>query len=218
MFLAPLLFWMSCITPRKGPARRYRQAAALAPFDVIIVPGIPYDGHAWDSVMKARVLWAWILYKNHYTKNVIFSGAAVYTPYKEAYIMGLFAEKIGIPKEHIFYDTMARHSTENVYYSYLKAKELGFKSIALATDPFQSWMLRSYTRKRFSTPIYHLPFITDSLAIYNSANLHISSKKFKEPDNWTSIKQQEKFRKRFRGTLGKSIDWSQHEDGKLGPL
>lgn len=216
--LSSFLMWMGCITPRKGPARRLRAAAAVAPFDAIIVPGIPYDGHAWDSVMKARVLWAWVLYKNHYTKNVIFSGAAVYTPYKEAYIMGRFAEKMGIPPDHIFYDTLARHSTENVYYSYLKAKALGFKSLALATDPFQSWMLRSFTRRRFATPIYHLPFVTDTLAVYNSVQLRISSKSLKAPDGWTSIKQQEGFRRRFRGTMGKSIDWEKHEGGKLGPL
>ena len=218
MILSSFLMWMSCITPRRGPARAYLNAADHAPFDAIIVPGIPYDGHAWDSVMKARVIWAWVLYKNNYAKNVIFSGAAVYTPYKEAHIMGLFAEKMGIPAEHIFYDTLAQHSTENVYYSYLLAKELGFKSIALATDPFQSWMLRSYTRKRFGTPIYHLPFVTDTLAVYNSVQLKISSKKYREPDNWLSIKQREKFRQRFRGTLGKSIDWTKHKDGKLDPL
>ncbi len=216
--LSAFLMWMSCLTPRKGPARRYREAAPAAPFDAIIVPGIPYDGHAWDSVMKARVIWAWVLYKNGYAKNVIFSGAAVYTPYKEAYIMGLFGEKIGIPKEHIFYDTLAQHSTENVYYSYLKAKELGFKSIALATDPFQSWLLRSYTRKRFGTKIYHLPFVTDTLKVYNSLSLRISSAKIKEAESWNSIKQRHGFNERFRGTMGKTIDWSQYENGMVPAL
>ena len=209
---------MSCITPRKGPARAYVNARALAPFDVVVIPGIPYDGQGWDSVMKARVLWSWILYKNGYAKNVIYSGAAVYTPYKEALVMGMFGEKLGIPKEHIFYDTLAKHSTENVYYSYLLAKELGFKTIALGTDPFQSWLLRSFTRKRFGSPIYHLPFVTDSLAVYNNIHLKIDVTSIKMGNGWTSIKSQESFRKRFRGTLGKTIDWSQYENGKLAPL
>lgn len=209
---------MSCITPRKGPARRYKKAASLVPFDAIIVPGIPYDGHAWDSVMKARVIWAWVLYKNGYAKNVIFSGNAVYTPYKEARIMGLFGEKIGIPKEHIFYDTLAEHSTENVYYSYLLARKLGFKSLALATDPFQSWLLRSFTRKRFGSPIYHLPFVTDTLAVYNSANIRINSSALKQDTAWRSIKTREKFGKRWRGTMGKTIDWSQYDGRKLPAL
>lgn len=70
-------------------------------------------------------------------KNIIYSGGAVYSPYKESVIMGLFGQKLGIPSKNTFYDTLARHSTENVYYSYLLAKEIGFKSIALGADPFQ---------------------------------------------------------------------------------
>ena len=111
-----LVLWASCITPRKGPIRKLKtaQESNIAPFDAIIIPGIPYEGRGWDSVMKARVLWSWILYKNGIAKNVIYSGAAVYTPYVEARIMGLYGEKLGIPAEHIFFDTLARHSTENV--------------------------------------------------------------------------------------------------------
>ena len=154
MLAGILLSVWSCITPRKGPARDYKQAAVSIPFDAVIIPGIPYNGLGWDSVMKARVLWSWILYKNGYAKNIIYSGGAVYTHYKEALIMGLYAQKLGIPKEHIFYDTLAKHSTENVYYSYLLAKRLGFKTLALGTDPFQSFMLRGFTRNGL-----HHPFI-----------------------------------------------------------
>ena len=209
---------LSCFTPRKGPARAYAAAKSLAPFDVVIVPGIPYNGRSWDSVMKARVLWSWILYKNGYAKNIIYSGDAVYTPYKEAYVMGLFGQKMGIPKEHIFYDTLARHSTENVYYSYLLAKELGFKSIALGTDPFQSLLLKSFTRRRFATHIYHLPFVTDSLAAYNNITLKIDARTAKAAASWKSIKEEQTFRARWQGTLGRTIDWSKHPDGKVSPL
>lgn len=70
--------------------------------------------------------------------------------------MGLYAQQLGIPAQHIFYDTLARHSVENVYYSYLIAKEQGFKIVAIATDPFQSIFLRNFTSTRLGTPIYHL--------------------------------------------------------------
>lgn len=207
----------ACFTPQKGPKRRYSQARPYKPFDAVIVPGIPYNGTGWDSVMKARVLWSWILYKNGYVKNVIYSGSAVYTPYVEALVMGLYGEKLGIPREHIFHDTVARHSTENVYYSYLLAKQLGFKTIALATDPFQSFMLRGFTRKRFTTPIYHIPFITDSLAVYNSVNPKINARPAKKAA-WESIKEKQSFGTRMKGTLGKSIDWSRYKDGKVEAL
>jgi uncharacterized SAM-binding protein YcdF (DUF218 family) len=208
----------SCLTPRKGPQKLYTKAVQDGKvYDAIIVPGIPFNNGNWDSVMKARVLWSWILYKNGIAKNVIYSGAAVYSPYKESVIMGLYAEQLGIPKEHIFYDTNARHSTENVYYSYLVAKEAGFKSLALATDPFQSFMLKSFLDKRFRTKIDRLPFVTDTLAAYTHLNPKINPRKAKV-NNFVSITEQESFFRRFRGTLGRDIDWSKYPDGKLEAL
>lgn len=206
-----------CISSQKGPKRFLLAASYKKPFDAIIVPGIPFKNGNWDTVMKGRVIWAYILYKDGYTKNIIFSGGPVYSPYYESKIMGLYAEQLGIPKEHIFYETKARHSTENVYYSYLLAKKLGFKSLALATDPFQSTLLRGFTRKRFGTPIAHLPFVIDTLKGYN----HLAPKIDPEPakvDDFTSITEEESFWRRFRGTLGKGIDWSAHKDGKVESL
>jgi uncharacterized SAM-binding protein YcdF (DUF218 family) len=210
----------SCITPRKGPQRLYTTAVQQNKvYDAIIVPGIPFKNGHWDSVMKARVIWAWVLYKNGIAKNVIFSGAAVYSPYKEAVVMGLYAQKLGVPKEHIFYDTNARHSTENVFYSYLVAREQGFKSLALATDPFQSFMLKGFLRKRFGTPIDRLPFVTDTLAIYNNLNPTINPRSAKISETeFESITQQESFFQRFRGTLGRDIDWDKFPDGKVEAL
>lgn len=218
--LALLLLLLSvaaCVTPRKGPREALQKAAALLPFDAIIVPGVPFNGQSWDSVMKARVLWSYILYKNGYTKNIIYSGGAVYTPWYEARIMGLYAQALGIPAKHIFYDTAAQHSTENVYYSYLIARQQGFKSIALATDPFQSFMLHGFTRRRFGTPVYHLPFVVDSLAAYNSARPVIQPAPAKAK-NWTSIKDEQGFVERFKGTLGRTIDWRKYPGGRVPAL
>jgi uncharacterized SAM-binding protein YcdF (DUF218 family) len=217
LLLLLLLFsYSASAAPRKSD-EALRKASALLPFDAIIVPGVPFNGESWDSVMKARVLWSYILYKNGYTKNIIYSGSAVYTPYYEACIMGLYAQALGIPASHIFYDTSARHSTENVYYSYLIAKKLGFKTIALATDPFQSFMLHGFTRRRFGTPVYHLPFVVDSLAAYNSARpvIHPAPARAK---NWTSIKEQQGFVERFKGTLGRSINWRKYKGGRVPAL
>ncbi len=212
-----LLALAACITPRKGPRTAYARVADVIPFDAVIIPGIPYNGRNWDSVMKSRVLWSYILYRNGYAKNIIYSGSAVYTPYYEALVMGLYGKALGIPEEHIFYDTIAKHSTENVYYSYLLAKEKGFKSIALATDPFQSFMLRGFTRKRFGSPVFHIPFIVDSLAAYNGANPSIDASSARI-SNWVSIKEKQSFAKRFEGTLGRSINWKAHEGGKVEAL
>lgn len=216
IILIAVMYITGCASNKNQGIYRYA-ANNIQPFDAVIVPGVPFENGSWDSVMKARVLWSWILYKNGIVKNIIYSGGAVYSPYKEAVIMGLYGRKLGIPKDNIFYDTLAQHSTENVYYSYLLAKKLGFKSIALATDPFQSFMLRGFTRKRFGSPIYHIPFVTDSIAAYNHNNPRINPRSARV-DSFRSITQKQPFLKRLRGTLGRDINWSQYEGGKLQPL
>jgi hypothetical protein len=217
MILALVTQLVSCIVPKKGPRKALAKARTVAPFDAVIVPGVPFKNGSWDSVMKMRVIWSWILYKNGYVKNVIYSGAAVYSPYKEAVIMGLYGQQLGIPAAHIFYDTMAKHSTENVYYSYLLARQQGFKTLALGTDPFQSFLLKGFTKRRFESPIYILPVLTDSLAAYNNLSPDINPKPARVK-NWTSITETQSFFKRFRGTLGRDIDFSQYKDGKVEAL
>lgn len=211
----------SCITPRKGPRKAFAYARENhAPFDAIIVPGIPFNNGAWDSVMKARVIWALCLYNNGITKNIIFSGAAVYSPYPESKIMGIYAQKLGIPAEHIFYDTLARHSTENVYYSYKLARKLGFKKLALATDPFQSFLLKRFLRRRFETEVYRMPFVVDTLRAYKHLNPVLEASEYKHfrDNNFFPITETEGLFKRIRGTLGREIEWENIPGGKLEEL
>lgn len=184
-------------------------------YDAIVVPGVPYKLGNWDSVMKARVLWSVYLYKNGYAKNIIYSGAAVYSPYYEAIIMGLYAQKMGVPPQHIYYDTLAKHSTENVYYSYKLAKKLGFKSLALATDPFQSALLNTYTKKRFRSPVPHLPIHFETLKTLDQSTPEIDPEIAFKP-TFVSIVEQERFFKRLKGTMGKQVYYG--PDKVLGKL
>lgn len=207
-----------CISMNKGPQKAYNEVVKHdVTFDAIIVPGIPYEGSRWDTVMKGRVLWAYILYKNGVTRNIIFSGSAVYSPYTEAKVMGLYAQQLGVPAKNIFYETEARHSTENLVYSYLLAKEQGFKLLALATDPVQSSFLRRFTARRFGTPIYHLPFVSDSLEKYNHFEPAIDPEPAKVKD-FMSIVDGESRLKRLLGTMGNDIDWKEFKGGMLPPL
>ena len=205
--LTGILFNMGCVSMKKRPQRLYREVVQQnKTYDAIIVPGVPFQNGTWNNVMRARVLWSYFLYEKGIARNIIYSGAAVYSPYCEAKIMGLYARQLGIPKEHIFYDTLALHSTENVYYAYELARNNKFKSIALATDPFQSSLLKGFTRKRFETTIQHIPVIFDSLRQYDSLNPVIDpAPAFKE--DFISIEDQSGFWKRLKGTLGKNIKW-----------
>lgn len=206
-----------CVSYRKRPNRLFHHVVDTKQhFDAGIVPGVPFN-NKWDSVMKGRVLWADFLFKKGIIKNIIFSGGAVYTPYYEAKIMGLYAQQLGIPPENIFYETKAEHSTENIYYSYELAREMGFKSLALITDPFQSSLTKGFTRRRFATPIQHIPFLVDTLKKLNSQDCIIDPSSAFEP-HFRSIVEREGFIKRFRGTLGAFIPWVNKKGRKAAPL
>ena len=175
-------------------------------YDVIVVPGVPLEDGVWSRTMKGRIYWAKYLYDQGMTKNIMFSGSAVYTPYYEGIIMSLYAKALGIPADHIYYETEAEHSTENIYYSYEKAKSLGFKKIALASDPFQTKLLSRFTRKKISTKVDMLPLVKDTLKMLESTMIDPVidiEKAYKE--NFVSIKKRESFFKRLQGTLGHNI-------------
>ncbi|WP_090662513.1 ElyC/SanA/YdcF family protein [Parafilimonas terrae] len=177
--------------------------------DIIIVPGIPFDTAAgkWGDIMKARVYWSKYILDNGIAKNVMYSGSSVYTPYYEARIMALYAEAIGIKKKNIYTETLAKHSTENIYYGYQKAKQLGFKKIGLATDPFQAKMLTSFVHKKVSPDVVIIPIIFDTLKAMEPQMIDPAidySKAYNK--DFIPITKSENFWQRMQGTMGKRID------------
>ena len=102
-------------------------------YDLIVVPGVPFENYVWGKTMKGRIYWSKYLFDKGIARNIMYSGSAVYTPYYEAEIMKMYAVAIGIPADHVFTELKAEHSTENIYYSYQKAKKLGFTRVALAS-------------------------------------------------------------------------------------
>jgi uncharacterized SAM-binding protein YcdF (DUF218 family) len=205
LFIASM-FFSSCALFRPRPIKLFNRAVETKPYDVVIVPGCPYDGADWTTAMKGRVIWADYLIKNGITKNVIFSGAAVYTPYVEAKVMALYAEALGTPKENIIIEDKAEHSTENIYYSYHLAKKMGFTKIAVASDPFQSNLLMRFSRIRFKLPIAHIPFVIDTLAKIDDVFPKIDAS-IAKVENFKSITETQSKRYRRRGTMGKNIKY-----------
>lgn len=187
------------------PKDNFDLARRNSPFDAIIVPGVPFKNGQWDYVMRGRVLWSYYLYRTGVARNVIYSGSSVYTPFVEGKIMALYAEKLGIPKEHIFSETRAEHSTENVYYGYKLGEKLGFKKMALATDPFQSRTLVSFIRKLDITmPV--IPMVYERLDSMQVTDPVIDSMQaYVTP--FVSLPEREGFWTRLRGTMGKRIKY-----------
>lgn len=192
-----------CSYTQKTCVRLLKKAEKEGPFDAIIVPGVPFDSKLWSRTMKGRVYWSYYLYKKGIAKNVIYSGSAVYSPYVEAKIMALYGEALGIAPENIFVESKAEHSTENIYYSYQLAKKNGFTKIALASDPFQSKLLQSFS-KRHTPSVKMIPMVFDTLVAISKNDPVIDSKKAFVP-NFISITQRESFWERLKGTQGKKI-------------
>ncbi len=184
------------------------------PYQAVIVPGVPLEGEDWSRIMQARVYWSYYLYQEGITKNIIYSGSAVYTPYVESEVMAMYAKKLGIPEENIHTETCAEHSTENLYYSYQLAKRLGYKRVALATDPFQTFMLTSTIKSRLHHEVGIVPIVFPIVEDMDKTTPEIDREKARV-DNFTSIEDREKPLKRFMGTLGFQIKYKASENGEM---
>lgn len=205
VIMVPLLF-QSCTFSRKA-CLGMLEDSIKNPYDIVIVPGVPFVDSTWSWTMKGRIYWSKYLYDKGVTKNVMYSGSAVYTPYIEGKIMALYAVALGIPEENVFSETLAEHSTENIYYSYKKARKLGFERIALATDQFQAKMLKRFTKKIVSRDAGIIPIVIDTLEAMQPSMIdpEIDYQKAFVKD-FTPLTERENFRERFRGTRGLDID------------
>ena len=202
------LFLHSCSPPSRVTKNSYEKGLVSQPYDAIIVTGYPYKGQPWNAVLTIRIHWANYLYKKGYTKNIIFSGGAVYSEYIESKVMAIYAAALGIPSAHIFTEETAEHGTENVYYAYCLAKKNSWNNIALATDPYQTKHMKRFIRK-YDLPVKLLPIVFDTLVMQNRDEPHIdASPAIKE--NFVSITKRQSLYYRLRGTFGKNIIW--HEE------
>ena len=188
------------------PAVCYNKALKHQPYDAIIVTGFPHHKDSMSYLVENRVRWATYLYKKGIAKNIIFSGGAVYTPYVEAEVMALYAEQMGIPKEHIFIENKAEHSIENLYYSCLMAKKEGFNSVALCTDPIQSSFIKSLNDHRFQIRVDYIPIMYDTLQTFDKVKPNFAQDSALTKNKpFVSIVERESTFKRFRGTRGKKV-------------
>ncbi len=204
VFLGILL--TSCSFSSKT-SKNYYEKSKDKEYDIVVVPGVPFENGQWSRIMKARIYWSKYLYDKGIARNIMYSGSAVYSPYSEAEIMALYANALGIPQENIYIENKAEHSTENIYYSFKKAKKLGFESVALASDPFQTKMLKGFTEKIVSSEIDLIPIVFDTIRAMESVMIDPEIEYHHlYVDEFIPLTERESFRERFRGTRGLSID------------
>jgi uncharacterized SAM-binding protein YcdF (DUF218 family) len=218
MMLSKRLLWLGSVFPfiiailnscaySSKACKHMLEQSLNKKYDMIVIPGVPLEDGKWSATMKDRVFWSKFLYDKGIAKNVMYSGSAVYSPYRESEIMAMYGEKLGIPKKNIYTEIKAEHSTENIYYSYKKARKLGFSTIALASDPFQTKMLRRFTRKIVSGDVAFIPIVYDTIrsmqAIIPDPVIDYEKAYVKD---FKAITTKESFLKRLRGTRGLDID------------
>ena len=206
--LGSVLLLQACSFSAKT-TQRYLNKANTESYEMIAVPGVPFTETGWDSTMKARVYWSKYLYDKGIAKNIMYSGSSVYSPYYEGEIMAMYAIAIGIPAAHVYTETKAEHSTENLYYVYLKAKTLGFTHIALATDPFQAKQLKRFASVKINKHVGIIPIVFDTLRAIQPfmINPKINYTKALNKD-FIPLKSRESFWKRLKGTMGKNINYN----------
>ncbi|MGB0403309.1 MAG: YdcF family protein [Salibacteraceae bacterium] len=131
-----------CMTLNPSPTiiKSFRQG----PYDAIFVPGCPYMKPEYESLLVSRVYWSKYIWEQGMTDRILYSGAAVYTPFVESKIMREIAICAGVDSNIIRIETKAQHSSENLFYCHQMAIDSGWKNVALATDVFQMSVLQKY--------------------------------------------------------------------------
>lgn len=187
----------------------YARAVEKAPYDALIVPGYPFDGQRWDTLVKARVLWAIHLYRQGLAKHIIFSGSAVHTPYKEGEVMALYALALGVPEDVVLVEEQAEHSSENLYFGWKLARTRGLEKVAVATDKYQAKLLQVIARRlkrKVGCEVNIIPMtegwtnvVTMSDPTIDPTPAHV--------EDFVPIEDRETFWQRFREARGKQFDW-----------
>lgn len=201
-----LSFVLDACSYSNKAANRILAASRNTTYDLVIVPGVPLENGKWSKTMRGRIYWAKYLYDQGIAKNIMFSGSSVYTPYYEGIVMAQYAKALGIAPANIFYETEAEHSVENIYYSYNKAKQLGFEKIALASDPFQTRLLRRFTRRKVSADVTMLPMVKDTIKAMEPGMVDpVIDIKQAYNDDFISLRKRESYFKRLKGTMGYNL-------------
>jgi hypothetical protein len=165
-----------------------------------------FKGHCWKDVPEYSVF------------NISrLKAEKKFELYKRAYVVlidvpeteSLHAIQMGIPPENIFIDTLAQHSTENVYYSYYIAQDNGLENIAVASDPYQTKALKPFVRKlnrKLNTNVLLLPAILDSLTATPMKGYKIDYQQA-IGSNFINFTETQSLIYRLFGTMGAHINW-----------
>ena len=168
--LVVVSIFSSCSILHHHTVATYNKGLIDAPYEVVIVPGLPYDTARLNPMLKARILWAKDLYDSGIAQHIIFSGSAVHSPYVEGLVMKMMADSMGIPDRHTFIEDEAHSGHQNVDYGVKLAHKMGFKKIAVATDPIQTIWLKKHMDKNHEQ-VALIPFSMKAMPAYYNKSI-----------------------------------------------
>src|SRR4051812_23240993 len=177
--IALILFAIPGCSLENRVTKSNKKYMAEAPYDAIIVPGYPFGLEKNRILFAVRLHFAKELYEKGIAKNIIFSGAAVQTPYIEGRMMKIMADSLGIPSEHTFVEDKALHSNQNAILGTKMARKMGFKKIAIATDPYQfsymTLLIRLFAPKTAILTFYpsQMPEYNKPLPLIDSTDAYV---------------------------------------------
>ena len=112
-------------------------------YDAIIVCGIPTEMSGQVSEAQlVRIALAQELYENGLAPRIIFSGAGVKNRYTESHTMALQAVRMGVPKEAVLEEPLARHTSENLLNGVLMGLDHGWHRLLFVSDRFHFYFVR----------------------------------------------------------------------------
>ncbi len=132
-------FALALLLTACGASENLLRAPPSEAFDVAFIPGCPTEETGRLSpCQRARAAHAALIWQKGWAQYFVTSGAATHSPFVEADAIAEAMTAMGVPAERIYLEPNARHTDENMYFSWLLARALRFSSIAVASNGSQA--------------------------------------------------------------------------------
>lgn len=188
------------------------------PYDAVVVPGCPSEDDGSPSYCQlGRAGHAALLWRHGWAKAFIVSGADVHTPYFEADAIAEAMEVLGVPAENIYLERSALHTDENVYYSLLIAKKLGFARLGVASNFLAAgWTCKMMAAWGRSCGAFEMD-VSELQAFMPPYEAKLHSLRAKKSESWVDIDEREE-RRYLQTGRGRLPSWLLYPMlGALGP-
>lgn len=164
LFYTPFI-WYLAEPLKKSDAPRKMDAI------VVFAGGVGESGKAGQGYQE-RVEYAVELYKEGYSKYIIFSSGYAYV-FEEAMVMKALAVSLGVPEEAIILENKAGNTYENVKYTKEILAERGWDEVLLVSSPYHMRRVSLVVRKiAKEIKVAYTPIPRSSFYVHRTSNIY----------------------------------------------